>query len=73
MQITLWLWFTVLFANFAEAMAESRGKAHAATLRKMRTGTVARRLRIRRRGKGRRLRPETRRHGCLRSRRNYPC
>src|SRR5690349_21676477 len=35
-QITLWLWFTVLFANFAEAIAEGRGKAQAATLRKMR-------------------------------------
>src|ERR1700748_2773230 len=33
LQITLWLWFTVLFANFAEAMAEGRGKAHAGTLR----------------------------------------
>jgi K+-transporting ATPase ATPase B chain len=33
MQIALWLWFTVLFANFAEAMAEGRGKAQAATLR----------------------------------------
>jgi potassium-transporting ATPase ATP-binding subunit len=40
-QITLWLWFTVLFANFAEAMAEGRGKAQAATLRKARTQTVA--------------------------------
>src|SRR5579863_4374277 len=35
-QITLWLWFTVLFANFAEAMAEGRGKAQAETLRKAR-------------------------------------
>src|SRR5579872_779741 len=34
LQITLWLWFTVLFANFAEAMAEGRGKAQADTLRK---------------------------------------
>src|SRR5512135_1084637 len=33
-QINLWLWFTVLFANFAEAVAEGRGKAQAATLRK---------------------------------------
>jgi len=33
LQITLWLWFTVLFANFAEAMAEGRGKAQADTLR----------------------------------------
>ena len=44
LQLTLWLWFTVLFANFAEAMAEGRGKAQAATLRKMRTTTMARRL-----------------------------
>ncbi|HLH18324.1 MAG TPA: potassium-transporting ATPase subunit KdpB [Bryobacteraceae bacterium] len=43
-QITLWLWFTVLFANFAEAMAEGRGKAQADTLRKTKTETVARRL-----------------------------
>ena len=34
LQITLWLWFTVLFANFAEAMAEGRGKAQADTLRR---------------------------------------
>ncbi len=44
-QVTLWLWFTVLFANFAEAMAEGRGKAQADTLRKARAETVARRLR----------------------------
>jgi K+-transporting ATPase ATPase B chain len=44
MQITLWLWFTVLFANFAEAMAEGRGKAQADTLRKTKTETTARRL-----------------------------
>jgi K+-transporting ATPase ATPase B chain len=41
-QITLWLWLTVLFANFAEAMAEGRGKAQAATLRKAKTESVAR-------------------------------
>jgi potassium-transporting ATPase ATP-binding subunit len=41
-QITLWLWFTVLFANFAEAMAEGRGKAQAETLRKSRAETMAR-------------------------------
>jgi potassium-transporting ATPase ATP-binding subunit len=41
---TLWLWFTVLFANFAEAVAEGRGKAQAATLRKMRQETSARKL-----------------------------
>ncbi|HRI04162.1 MAG TPA: potassium-transporting ATPase subunit KdpB [Pyrinomonadaceae bacterium] len=40
-QITLWLWFTVLFANFAEAMAEGRGKAQADTLRKSKTETSA--------------------------------
>jgi K+-transporting ATPase ATPase B chain len=44
-QLAIWLWFTVLFANFAEAMAEGRGKAQAATLRRMRTTTMARRLR----------------------------
>src|SRR5215471_12112541 len=38
-QVTLWLWFTVLFANFAEAMAEGRGKAQADTLRKAKTET----------------------------------
>ena len=43
-QIALWLWFTVLFANFAEAMAEARGKAQADTLRKTKTDTMARRL-----------------------------
>jgi potassium-transporting ATPase ATP-binding subunit len=43
-QITLWLWFTVLFANFAEAMAEARGKAQADTLRKTKTGSMAKRL-----------------------------
>jgi K+-transporting ATPase ATPase B chain len=44
LQITLWLWFTVLFANFAEAMAEGRGKAQADNLRKSRTETTANRL-----------------------------
>jgi K+-transporting ATPase ATPase B chain len=43
-QLALWLWFTVLFANFAEAMAEGRGKAQADTLRKSRTLTSARKL-----------------------------
>ena len=38
-QISLWLWLTVLFANFAEAMAEGRGQAHADELRKTRTET----------------------------------
>src|SRR5580692_11329855 len=41
-QICFWLWFTCLFANFAEAMAEGRGKAHADALKKMRTKTMAR-------------------------------
>jgi K+-transporting ATPase ATPase B chain len=45
LQITLWLWFTVLFANFAEAMAEGRGKAQADTLRKAKSETRAQRLR----------------------------
>jgi len=43
-QITLWLWFTVLFANFAEAMAEGRGKAQADTLRRAKSETVAHRF-----------------------------
>ena len=43
-QISLWLWFTVLFANFAEAMAEARGKAQADALRKTKTDVIAKRL-----------------------------
>jgi potassium-transporting ATPase ATP-binding subunit len=43
-QIALWLWFTVLFANFAEAIAEGRGKAQAQALRRTRTETIARKL-----------------------------
>ncbi|HEX4303037.1 MAG TPA: potassium-transporting ATPase subunit KdpB [Rhizomicrobium sp.] len=43
-QINLWLWFTVLFANFAEAVAEGRGKAQAASLRKTKTDLMAKRL-----------------------------
>src|SRR5467141_1527617 len=43
-QVALWLWFTVLFANFAEALAEGRGKAQAASLRRARSQTVAKRL-----------------------------
>src|SRR5579871_6623379 len=43
-QLAIWLWFTVLFANFAEAVAEGRGKAQAASLRKARKDTMARRL-----------------------------
>jgi K+-transporting ATPase ATPase B chain len=42
--VAIWLWFTILFANFAEAMAEGRGKAQADTLRKARTTTMAKRL-----------------------------
>src|SRR5512144_1770555 len=45
LQLAIWLWFTVLFANFAEAMAEGRGKAQAASLRKARKETMARRRR----------------------------
>src|SRR5476651_2070372 len=44
-QISIWLWFTVLFANFAEAMAEGRGKAQANALWQSRTNTVAKLLR----------------------------
>jgi len=44
-QLAIWLWFTVLFANFAEAVAEGRGKAQAASLRRARKDTIARRLR----------------------------
>jgi K+-transporting ATPase ATPase B chain len=44
LQIAIWLWFTVLFANFAEAVAEGRGKAQADTLRKARKFTTARKL-----------------------------
>jgi len=44
LQIALWLWFTVLFANFAEAMAEARGKAQADSLRKTKTDSMARRI-----------------------------
>jgi len=44
LQIAIWLWFTVLFANFSEAIAEGRGKAQAENLRKNRTQTVARKM-----------------------------
>jgi len=47
-QLALWLWFTVLFANFAEAVAEGRGKSQADSLRKSRKETIARRLRDKR-------------------------
>jgi K+-transporting ATPase ATPase B chain len=43
-QVTLWLWFTIVFANFAEALAEGRGKAQAAALRGLRAETVARKM-----------------------------
>src|SRR5262245_39376024 len=43
-QIALWLWFTVLFANFAEAMAEARGKAQADNLRRTKTDTMAQKI-----------------------------
>src|SRR5262245_25933281 len=43
--VSIWLWFTVLFANFAEAMAEGRGKAQAAALRRARRDVEAKRLR----------------------------
>src|ERR1700733_12796166 len=43
-QISVWLWFTVLFANFAEAMAEGRGKAQANALRQSRSTTLATRI-----------------------------
>src|ERR1700693_2820957 len=46
-QIAVWLWFTVLFANFAEAMAEARGKAQADTLRKTKSDTIAKRINAR--------------------------
>src|SRR5690242_10843935 len=48
--VTLWLWFTVLFANFAEAMAEGRGKAQADTLRRARRDTPAKKLSVPRYG-----------------------
>ncbi|HUI71836.1 MAG TPA: potassium-transporting ATPase subunit B, partial [Spirochaetia bacterium] len=44
LQIAIWLWFTVLFANFSESLAEIQGKARADSLRAMRTKTLARRL-----------------------------
>src|SRR5437868_14804522 len=43
--VSVWLWFTVIFANFAEAVAEGRGKAQADTLRRMRQDTIARKIR----------------------------
>src|SRR5436190_4087014 len=55
--VSLWLWFTVLFANFAEAMAEGRGKAQAASLRKARRDLQAKRLARPERGAGYELVP----------------
>ena len=73
-QIILWLWFTVLFANFAEAVAEGRGKAQADTLRRQRTETQAKLLA----GAGRRTtgwcrhEPQGRRRRAGRGRRHHP-
>src|SRR5437762_13454861 len=55
--VSIWLWFTVLFANFAEAMAEGRGKAQAASLRKARGDLQAKRLQRPERGAGYELVP----------------
>ena len=71
-QIALWLWFTVLFANFAEAVAEGRGKAQAATLRKTRSDTVARRLVDGKESACRRAGAAQGRHRGLRGRRRDP-
>jgi len=57
--VSIWLWFTVLFANFAEAMAEGRGKAQAAALRRTRTTTMAKRLAEPKRGAGQTPVPST--------------
>ena len=74
-QITVWLWFTVLFANFAEAVAEGRGKAQADTLRRTRTETKAKRIETRRVARfrpGRRRGAEAGRSGAGRDRRSDP-
>ncbi len=71
--IVVWLWLTVVFANLAEAVAEGRGKAQAATLRRAKTETTARRLRARRLGgAGRRTGPARRRPRGRRGRRDHP-
>ena len=70
-QLAIWLWFTVLFANFAEAVAEGRGKAQAASLRRARKDTMARRLRNGREVTSPRARIAERRSRCMRSRRHY--
>ena len=68
-----WLWFTVLFANFAEAMAEGRGKAQADTLRRTKTETLAnRRGRRRRRGRSPAARAAQGRRRGRRRRRDHP-
>ena len=74
-QITVWLWFTVLFANFAEAVAEGRGKAQADTLRRTRTETKAKRIEaaaVARLRSGRRRGAKARRPGAGRDRRSDP-
>ena len=75
-QIILWLWLTVLFANFAEAVAEGRGKAQAATLRKARTETHGQAARLRpnaaQLSDGAGARPEAGRHRAGRGRRPDP-
>ena len=71
--VSAWLWFTVLFANFAEAMAEGRGKAQADTLRAMKTDTVANVLDAGDDDRGRLgLGASPRRHGRRRGRRDHP-
>ena len=72
-QIILWLWFTVLFANFAEAIAEGRGKAQANSLRRQRTETQAKLLMAANAEglqAGARHQPQGRRHRAGRSRRH---
>src|SRR5215813_15257849 len=58
-QIVLWLWFTVLFANFAEAIAEGRGKAQAVAIRRQRTETQAKLLGLPEGRSGHKLIPST--------------
>ena len=70
-QLAIWLWFTVLFANFAEAMAEGRGKAQAASLRRARKETMARRSAEWPRGKSSSADLAKRRPRGLRSRRHH--
>ena len=75
-QIILWLWFTVLFANFAEAVAEGRGKAQAETLRRQRTETRAKLMTGAGDSQSYRLMPSTElkvgEHRSGRSRRHHP-